>query len=48
MVASLAIALLCAVFDQEHAAWTALLRRFVHAGAVDYAGLKAREGGEMR
>lgn len=43
MTASLAIALFCAPFDQEHAAWTALLRRFVHDGAVDYAGFKASE-----
>jgi len=34
----------CALFDQDHAAWTRLLRRYVRAGVVDYAGL--RRGGE--
>lgn len=29
------------VFDQEHAAWTSILSRFVRDGEVDYAGLKA-------
>jgi spore germination protein YaaH len=37
MAASLAIALVCAAFDQEHAAWTTLLQRYGHASAVDYA-----------
>ncbi len=31
-------------FDHDHAAWTALLGRFVHDGLVDYAGLE--QGGE--
>ncbi len=44
MAPLLAIALSCAAFDQAHTALTALLRRFVHAGAVDYAGLKTSEG----
>lgn len=30
----------CALFDQEHAAWTSILSRFVRAGSVDYAGLE--------
>jgi hypothetical protein len=32
-----------ALFDQEHAAWTRLLRLYVRNGFVDYAGLK-RDG----
>ena len=32
-----------ASFDQQHASWTALLQRHVHAGKVDYAGLKQNE-----
>ncbi|MBI2375686.1 MAG: DUF547 domain-containing protein [Deltaproteobacteria bacterium] len=34
----------CALFDQDHTAWTKLLTRYVRAGIVDYAGL--RRGGE--
>lgn len=30
----------CALFDHEHSAWTAILDRYVHSGAVDYAGLQ--------
>lgn len=30
----------CALFDQEHTAWTSLLGRYVHDGSVDYAGIK--------
>ncbi len=44
MAPLLAIALSYAAFDQAHTALTALLRRFVHAGEVDYAGLKTSEG----
>ncbi|MFN8544517.1 MAG: DUF547 domain-containing protein [Candidatus Binatia bacterium] len=29
----------CGALDDQHAAWTAILRRFVHDGQVDYAGL---------
>jgi hypothetical protein len=35
----------CALFDQEHTAWTSLLRRYVRDGVVDYAGWK-RSGQE--
>lgn len=31
---------ICALFDQEHSAWSALLTRYVREGVVDYAGLK--------
>lgn len=31
---------MCALFDHEHAAWTALLQRYVRDGNVDYAGWK--------
>lgn len=34
-------------FDHEHAAWTRLLRRFVHDGLVDYRGLKAEGAGHL-
>src|SRR6266536_3596275 len=34
-------------FDHEHAAWTRLLRRFVHDGLVDYRGLKADGAGHL-
>lgn len=30
----------CALFDQDHAAWTAILNRHVRGGTVDYAGLR--------
>jgi hypothetical protein len=30
----------CALFDHGHAGWTALLKRYVRDGFVDYAGLK--------
>jgi hypothetical protein len=30
----------CGPFDQEHAAWTSILSRYVRAGFVDYAGLE--------
>lgn len=30
----------CALFDQEHAAWTSILSRYVRGGSVDYADLK--------
>ncbi len=33
----------CVPFDHRHAAWSAILRRYVHDGQVDYAGLK-RQG----
>jgi hypothetical protein len=33
----------CALFDHNHAAWTAVLKRHVRNGSVDYAGLK-RDG----
>jgi hypothetical protein len=33
----------CRRLDHRHAAWTAILRRFVHAGQVDYTGLR-RDG----
>jgi hypothetical protein len=33
--------------DHEHAAWTAVLSRFVADGRVDYRGLKARGGPEL-
>ena len=33
----------CALFDQEHSAWTGLLRRYVRDGVVDYAGWR-RDG----
>lgn len=44
MTASIAMALVFAALDPQHTAWTALLQRHVHAGAVDYAGLKKDEG----
>jgi Protein of unknown function, DUF547 len=34
-------------FDHEHAAWTALLRRYVRDGLVDYGGLKAQGAGAL-
>ncbi len=37
----------CALFDQEHAAWTAILSRYVTNGSVDYAGLKRSATGEL-
>ncbi len=30
----------CAAFDHEHAAWEAIVSRYVHDGVVDYSGLK--------
>lgn len=44
MTASIAIALIFAALDPQHAAWTSLLQRYVHAGEVDYTGLKKDEG----
>ena len=32
----------CGTLDHQHAAWTAILRRFVQGGQVDYAGLARR------
>lgn len=43
MAALLALALASSGFDQQHAAWTSLLRRYVHAGEVDYGHLKQNE-----
>jgi hypothetical protein len=40
----LAMAIVCAAFDQQHGEWTALLQRYVHAGEVDYAAVKKNEG----
>ncbi len=39
----LAMTLVSAAFDQQQATRTALLRQYVHAGQVDYAGLKKNE-----
>jgi hypothetical protein len=44
MAALLALALVSSAFDQQHAAWTSLLRRYLHAGEVDYGRLKQNEG----
>jgi hypothetical protein len=38
----------CALFDQDHAAWTAILQPYVHNGSVDYAGLERGGQGELR
>lgn len=37
----------CSLFDHDHAAWTALLPRYVHNGSVDYAGLKRNGQAEL-
>ncbi len=37
----------CAFFDHEHEAWTAVLRRYVREGFVDYAGLKRDGAAEL-
>jgi hypothetical protein len=37
----------CGAFDHTHAAWTALLGRFVRAGVVDYAGLHRSGRGDL-
>jgi len=34
----------CSTVDHDHAAWSAILRRHVSAGVVDYAGLAAASG----
>lgn len=44
MTAPLAMALMLAALDSQHGAWTALLQRHVHAGEVDYSGLKKDQG----
>jgi hypothetical protein len=44
MTAPIAMALMLAALDPQHARWTDLLQRYVHAGEVDYAGLKKDEG----
>ena len=38
----------CAVFDHSHAAWSAILARYVRDGRVDYAGLKSTGGSDLR
>lgn len=45
MALAAALALLCAGFDPQHAAWTALLQRHVHAGEVDYPRLAQNRAG---
>ena len=37
----------CAVFDQEHSAWTVLLRRYVRDDVVGYAGWKRSGEGDL-
>lgn len=38
----------CPGFDHGHAAWTAILERFVHQGSVDYAGIQREATAALR
>ena len=44
MPSVVAMAIVCAAFNQQHGEWTKILKRYVHGGEVDYAGLKKSEG----
>lgn len=37
----------CALFDQEHTAWTSMLRHYVRDGVVDYASWKRSGEGDL-
>lgn len=38
----------CGGFDHDHSAWTAILRRYVTGGSVDYAAIRRTGRGETR